>query len=115
TGGGDEALEKEHEESTRLKNISRIVMGRYEIDAWYFSPYPDGYVTDTLYVCEFTLKYMKRRRAYEKHRGGCAVRSPPGEQIYSAPAPPLGRECISAGLRQPQELSVWEVDGSKAK
>lgn len=59
----DEALEKEHEESTKLKNIQRIEMGRFEIDAWYFSPYPDAYAQqEKLYICEFTLKYMKKRK-----------------------------------------------------
>jgi histone acetyltransferase MYST1 len=36
-------LEKEHEEITKVKNIPRIELGRYEIDAWYYSPYPEEY------------------------------------------------------------------------
>lgn len=59
----DEALEKEHEESTKLKNIQRIEMGRFEIDTWYFSPYPDAFAQqEKLYICEYTLKYMKKRK-----------------------------------------------------
>jgi hypothetical protein len=34
------ALEKEHEEVTRVKNIRCIELGPYEIETWYFSPYP---------------------------------------------------------------------------
>ena len=34
------ALEKEHEEITKVKNIQYIELGQYEIETWYFSPYP---------------------------------------------------------------------------
>ena len=37
----DANAEKEHEESTRVKNIQTIEMGRCEVDAWYFSPFPE--------------------------------------------------------------------------
>jgi len=37
------ALEKEHEEVTKVKNIDLIEFGKYEIDTWYFSPYPEEY------------------------------------------------------------------------
>ncbi|KAL1495142.1 hypothetical protein AB1Y20_017008 [Prymnesium parvum] len=115
-GEHDEALEKEHEESTKLKNIQRIEMGRFEVDAWYFSPYPDAFAQqEKLYICEYTLKYMKKRKAYVQHRLACDVRTPPGVEIYRTPAPPLHPDCLAAGSLQPQELSIFEVDGSKAK
>jgi len=57
------ALEKEHEEITKVKNIDVIEFGRYEIDTWYFSPYPEEFAKcRKLYVCEFCLKYMKKKR-----------------------------------------------------
>lgn len=37
------SLEKEHEEITRVKNIQFIELGQYEIETWYFSPYPGIY------------------------------------------------------------------------
>lgn len=37
------ALEREHEAITKVKYIDRIQFGKYEIDAWYFSPYPEEY------------------------------------------------------------------------
>ncbi|GBP19988.1 hypothetical protein EVAR_11378_1 [Eumeta japonica] len=37
------ALEKEHEAITKIKYIDRIQIGKYEIDTWYFSPYPEEY------------------------------------------------------------------------
>ena len=36
-------LEKEHEALTKVKYIDRIQIGKYEIDTWYFSPYPEEY------------------------------------------------------------------------
>jgi len=57
------ALEKEHEEITKVKNINTIELGRYEIDTWYFSPYPEEFAKcDKLFICEFCLKYMKKKR-----------------------------------------------------
>ena len=69
------ALEREHEEITKVKNIGCIQLGRWEIDTWYFSPYPDDYCCDKLYVCEYTLKYMKKASALERHkvRSACSV------------------------------------------
>lgn len=57
------ALEKEHEEITKIKNVPRIELGRYEIDAWYYSPYPDEFsgealTEDKLYLCEYCLRYV---------------------------------------------------------
>jgi histone acetyltransferase MYST1 len=37
---GAGSLEKEHEEITKVKNIQYIELGKYEIETWYFAPYP---------------------------------------------------------------------------
>jgi hypothetical protein len=34
------ALEKEHLEATKVKNIMCIQIGNFDIDTWYYSPYP---------------------------------------------------------------------------
>lgn len=62
-------FEKDHEEATKIKNIQAIELGQYEIDCWYFSPYPDEYSKDIakLYICERCLKYMKFPNTYAKH------------------------------------------------
>ncbi len=63
------ALEKEHEEITKVKNINVIELGRYEIDTWYFSPYPEEFAKcDKLYICEFCLKYMKKKKTLNRHK-----------------------------------------------
>eukprot|EP00965_Chrysotila_dentata_P173001 5709250-Pleurochrysis_carterae.AAC.1 len=112
----DEALEKEHEESTKVKNIQSVQIGRFELDAWYFSPFPDAFSRQRkLYVCEFTLKYMKKRKTYERHVREEKARQPPGTLIYRCTAPALSKECLAAGLEQPTELTIFEVDGSDSK
>eukprot|EP00520_Triparma_pacifica_P012615 CAMPEP_0118639484 /NCGR_PEP_ID=MMETSP0785-20121206/4246_1 /TAXON_ID=91992 /ORGANISM="Bolidomonas pacifica, Strain CCMP 1866" /LENGTH=379 /DNA_ID=CAMNT_0006530811 /DNA_START=42 /DNA_END=1178 /DNA_ORIENTATION=- len=89
-------LEKEHEELTKVKNIGKIQMGKWEVDTWYYSPYPDEYCNvEKLYVCEYTLKYMKKVSTLVKHKKECTVTHPPGNEIY--------RE---------GKVSVFEIDGA---
>ncbi|OTF83486.1 histone acetyltransferase KAT8-like protein, partial [Euroglyphus maynei] len=77
------ALEREHEEITKVKYIDRIQFGRYEIDAWYFSPYPEEYGKQSkLWICEFCLKYMRFEESFRKHQLECRERQPPGIEIY---------------------------------
>ena len=91
------ALEAEHHEITKVKNIGQIVMGDYLVEAWYYSPFPPPYhEVETLYICEYTLKYMRKPQFYLKHRLECTYRSPPGDEIY--------RE---------GKLSVYELDGKE--
>lgn len=62
------ALEKEHEAITKVKYIDALRIGKFEIDTWYFSPYPDEYgKVKTLYVCQYCLKYMKYEATYRRH------------------------------------------------
>lgn len=94
-----EALEKEHEERTKVKNIESVQCGAYVIEAWYFSPFPEPYRNASkLYICEFCLKYMRKLKTLEKHKGECKLRHPPGDEIY-----------------RDRHISVFEVDGSKHK
>jgi histone acetyltransferase MYST1 len=93
------ALEKEHEEITKVKNIHTIELGRYEIDTWYFSPYPEEFAKcEKLFICEFCLKYMKKRKSLLRHKLKCDLKHPPGNEIY-----------------RNESLSIFEVDGKKQK
>lgn len=93
------ALEREHEAITKIKYIDRIQLGRYEIDAWYFSPYPDEYGKQPkLYVCEYCFKYMRLECTYRKHLTDCTWRQPPGKEIY-----------------RKSTISVYEIDGKDNK
>ena len=89
----DEEMEKEHEESTKIKNIQSIEMGRFEVDTWYFSPFPDDFAQQRkLYICEFTLKYMKKRKTYLQHCERERARQPPGRLIYKMEPVALHRD-----------------------
>ncbi|KAG1334504.1 putative MYST-like histone acetyltransferase 1 [Cocos nucifera] len=64
----DAASLREHEEFTKVKNIAKIELGRYEIDTWYFSPFPPEYNDSSkLYFCEFCLNFMKRKEQLQRH------------------------------------------------
>uniref|UniRef100_A0A6B2L5W3 histone acetyltransferase n=1 Tax=Arcella intermedia TaxID=1963864 RepID=A0A6B2L5W3_9EUKA len=92
-------LEKEHDEITKVKNINTIEFGRYEIDTWYFSPYPEEFSKcSKLFICEFCLKYMKKKKTLLRHKMKCDLRHPPGNEIY-----------------RHNEISMFEVDGKKNK
>lgn len=102
-GEGDDqkksAGEMEHEEVTKMKNINVIQLGQFEIDTWYFSPYPEEFSKcNHLYLCEFCLKYMKKKQTLIRHKLKCDLRHPPGDEIY---------RCA--------DLSMFEVDGAKNK
>lgn len=63
--GMDEMALKEHEEITKIKNISNVVFGRHEIECWYFSPFPKEYhpdgPVDFLYYCEFSMRFFRTK------------------------------------------------------
>jgi len=68
------ALEKEHEEATKIRNIERITLGQYEIDTWYFSPYPEELLqnittnSNKLFICEFCLKPLASPQLISRHK-----------------------------------------------
>lgn len=78
-----DAVEKEHEAITKVKYIDKLRFSRFEIDTWYFSPYPMEYgKLSTLYVCEYCLIYMKLEETFWYHQTVCKQRQPPGKEIY---------------------------------
>ncbi|ORZ15493.1 hypothetical protein BCR41DRAFT_64499 [Lobosporangium transversale] len=85
--------------SAPVAAIKKIRFGDWEIDTWYVAPYPEEYSQHPiLYICEFCLKYMKSSFMAGRHRMKCAMRHPPGDEIY--------RE---------GNISIFEVDGRKNK
>jgi len=81
-------------------------LGRYEIDTWYFSPYPKEILLDytKLFVCEYTLKPIASALAIKRHKAKNTKRHPPGEEIYRYDA---------VGRNGPRQLSFWEIDGAR--
>ena len=93
------ALEKEHEALTKVKYIDKIHIGKFEIDTWYFSPYPEEYGKQSkLFICEYCLKYARLEVSYQHHIATCSHRQPPGKEIY-----------------RKGTISVFEVNGSDHK
>lgn len=127
----DQTLEKEHEEKTKVKNIQVVELGQYEMDTWYYSPYPEEYAhVHKLYVCEFCLKYMKKRKSLLRHREKCQLVHPPGDEIYRTStcqahtteevlqvddASTSGQIRVFKKNAKPTLLSVFEVDGKRNK
>jgi hypothetical protein len=71
----DAASLREHEEFTKVKNISKIELGKYEMDTWYFSPFPPEYNNvSKLFFCEFCLSFMKRKEQLSRHMVSRATR-----------------------------------------
>lgn len=53
---------------TKVKYVDKIQIGNFEIDAWYFSPFPDDYGKQPkLWICEYCLKYMKYEKTFRYH------------------------------------------------
>ncbi|CEP15584.1 hypothetical protein [Parasitella parasitica] len=87
------------QEIARVKNLNKIQMGRHEVEAWYFSPYPIEYAyCDMLYICEFCLSFYVSHKQLSRHRGRCQLQHPPGNEIY-----------------RHDEISFFEIDGRKQK
>ncbi|ORX82627.1 hypothetical protein K493DRAFT_331792 [Basidiobolus meristosporus CBS 931.73] len=86
-------------EVARVKNLNRIQMGKYEIEGWYFSPYPPQFAhAELIYICEFCLCYFLSLKIYSRHRSKCELLHPPGNEIY-----------------RHEDISFFEIDGRKQK
>lgn len=91
-----ERLEVARERMTRVKNVPAIVFSGWEVETWYWSPFPEAYHGLKLYICDYTLMYSKRRKDLVAHASKYkGPRHPPGRKVYAG----------SAGI------SLWEVRG----
>ena len=111
---------REHEEFTKVKNVERIELGRFEMETWYFSPLPPEYkdckvgggaaqapvlppphgltsrvhALQKLYFVEGDLAFFKDRDQMLQHLRKCKLQHPPGDEIY-----------------RKGNLSMFEIDG----
>lgn len=84
-------------EIARVKNLNRLQIGKHEVDAWYFSPYPQEYAhLPVLYICEFCLSYFGSQFMLKRHRTRCNLLHPPGNEIY-----------------RHEDISFFELDGKR--
>ncbi|XP_029684981.1 histone acetyltransferase KAT6A isoform X2 [Takifugu rubripes] len=80
----------------QMRCPSVIEFGKFEIQTWYSSPYPQEYSRlPKLYLCEFCLRYMKSRSILYQHMKKCSWFHPPANEIY-----------------RKEDVSVFEVDGN---
>lgn len=84
----------EFEESTKIKSVEFIEMGKHRVETWYFSPFPKEYHCRTLYICEFCLLFFVHKNELIRHSERCKVRCPPGDEIY-----------------RDDSVSMFEIDG----
>ena len=95
----DPQMLRDHEEFTKVKNVDKIELGRYEMETWYFSPLPLEYRNvKKLYFCEYDLAFFRRREEMLRHLKKIRILHPPGVEIY-----------------RHNGISMFEVDGRKAK
>ncbi|KAK0195425.1 histone acetyltransferase, MYST superfamily [Armillaria mellea] len=84
-------------EIARVKNLNRLQIGKHEVDAWYFSPYPKEYAhLPILYICEFCLSFYPSPMMLSRHRLRCTMLHPPGNEIY-----------------RHEDISFYEIDGKR--
>lgn len=96
TGG---SMTQNQAEVSRVRNLGRVQMGKYEIEPWYFSPYPASYaLAETTYICEFCLSYADSLMTFERHRAKCTLLHPPGNEIY-----------------RDDHFSFFEIDGRRQR
>ncbi len=96
TGG---SMVQNHAQLHLVRNLSRIQMGKHEMEPWYFSPYPQEFSdADVIYIDEFCLSYFSSRKAFERHRSKCTMSHPPGNEIY-----------------RDDSISFFEVDGRRQR
>ena len=93
------SMTQNHTEVSRVRNLSRIQMGQYEMEPWYFSPYPVEFTEEQMvYICEFCLSYYGNLHQFERHRAKCTLLHPPGNEIY-----------------RDEHVSFFEVDGRRQR
>ncbi|KAL4786779.1 hypothetical protein BJX76DRAFT_345986 [Aspergillus varians] len=96
TGG---SMTQNPTEIHRVRNLDRLQMGKYDVEPWYFSPYPASFSdAEVVYIDEFCLGYFDNRRAFERHRTKCTLTHPPGNEIY-----------------RDDNISFFEVDGRRQR
>ncbi|RWS28378.1 histone acetyltransferase KAT7-like protein, partial [Leptotrombidium deliense] len=85
--------------NSKRHGIKNIEMGKYEMEVWYSSPYPEEYLClPKIYICEFCLKYFNSRLVLKRHMLKCPWHCPPGDEIY-----------------RKANISIFEIDGEKNK
>lgn len=93
------SMTQSHSEISRVKNLDKLQIGKHQVEAWYFSPYPIEYAhLPVLYICEFCLLYYPSFTQLKRHRTKCTLQHPPGNEIYRS-----------------GNVSFFEIDGRRQR
>ena len=93
------SMTQSHSEISRVKNLNKLQIGKHEVEAWYFSPYPAEYAhLPMLFICEFCMLYYPSLTQLKRHRSKCTLLHPPGNEIY-----------------RHQDISFFEIDGRRQR
>lgn len=96
TGG---SMTQNIHEVSRVKNFDKIQIGKYQVDAWYFSPWPvELTASENLYICEFCFSFFGSEKQFSRHKAKCTLHHPPGNEIYRDPT-----------------VSFFEIDGRRQR
>ncbi len=96
TGG---SMTQNQAEISRIRNISKVQMGKFDLNPWYFSPYPEEFAhEDLMYICEFCLGYWGDNKSFTRHRSKCQIMHPPGNEVY-----------------RDDYVSFFEIDGKRQR
>ncbi|KAK0388765.1 hypothetical protein NLU13_5008 [Sarocladium strictum] len=86
-------------EVSRIRNISKVQMGTFDLFPWYFAPYPESFnQEEVIFLCEFCLSYYGDEFSFQRHRRKCSLQHPPGNEIY--------RDDV---------ISFFEIDGRRQR
>jgi histone acetyltransferase HTATIP len=93
------SMTQAHGEISRVKNLNKLQIGKFEVEAWYFSPYPAEYAhLPMIYICEMCLSFYPSPMMLSRHRTKCTLFHPPGNEIY-----------------RHEDISFYEIDGRRQK
>ena len=107
--------EEEGEEKVKIRNIEKIIIGYYSIEAWYFSPYPPNFTSQkVLYICEHCLKYFKYKNTLIRHLKVCEYQIPPGKKVYEMNISP-DKSTSQKENRISTSISIYEIKGNEQK
>lgn len=95
----EKKLQSVIEEETKVRNFSTITINGYQINTWYFSPYPKDIAKNgNVFLCDYCLYYFSTEDTLITHSKICHLRSPPGLMIYNDTE---------------KDIAIFEVDGYK--
>ncbi|GBG28400.1 Histone acetyltransferase [Hondaea fermentalgiana] len=69
---------------TQERLIDKVQLGDFDLDVWFFSPYPAKLCaeTDKLFICQQCFKYFGSGHSLSRHRAKCPLTQPPGTLVY---------------------------------